>query len=121
MNAMTPHVTGRPRALFVVAAALVLAAWGAVVAAQTLPRLPDAIQIARADGSPGQVIFNHASHVDAARPACTTCHPREFRILKDTKRAAITHAEMEKGRRCGTCHDGKKSFGLDDCTMCHAS
>ncbi|MCX6544793.1 MAG: hypothetical protein NTV05_10325 [Acidobacteria bacterium] len=26
---------------------------------------------------------------------------------------------MKQGRACGACHDGKKSFGVDDCTMCH--
>jgi c(7)-type cytochrome triheme protein len=65
-------------------------------------------------------MFNHETHVDSSKPACTACHPREFRILKASRRAAITHADMEKGRNCGTCHDGKKAFAPDDdCASCH--
>jgi c(7)-type cytochrome triheme protein len=51
-----------------------------------------------------------------------TCHPRHFAILgrSATKRGVvITHAAMEQGASCGTCH-GKKAFDFQDCTMCHA-
>lgn len=104
-----------------IAGLIVAAAWCAGVAAASLPKLPGELAIARSADSPGQVTFNHASHVDAAKPACTGCHPREFRILKSkTAAAPIKHADMEKGRQCGKCHDGKTSFGIaDDCTMCH--
>jgi c(7)-type cytochrome triheme protein len=102
------------------ALALLLAGWGGALYANTL-RMPDALPLPRAAESPGQVIFNHASHVDADKPACTACHPREFRILKTTKRAPIRHADMEKGKQCGSCHDGKKAFAMDDCTTCHTS
>ena len=103
---------------------LILAAaamWCASVAAASLPKLPGELQIAKSADSPGQVVFNHVSHVDEAKPACTGCHPREFRILKSkTAGAPIKHADMEKGRQCGKCHDGKTSFNMtDDCTMCH--
>lgn len=90
--------------------------------AQSLQKLPDELKLAKSADSPGQVVFNHSTHVDAARPDCTTCHPRPFRILKTSTapREAITHERMEKGQQCGTCHDGKKAFALaDDCTMCH--
>lgn len=79
----------------------------------------------RGDGSPGVVTFRHESHVDAARPDCTTCHPRLFSIVKSAAfsaaPAAIRHADMERGRSCGFCHDGKKAHGLDDCETCHES
>jgi len=86
-----------------------------------MPRLPGRIRITRTADSPGQVVFNHASHVDANEPACTSCHPREFHILKASqRRAPITHADMDKGHYCGACHDGKKAFARDDdCTACH--
>ncbi|HEX2310460.1 MAG TPA: cytochrome c3 family protein, partial [Vicinamibacterales bacterium] len=98
--------------------------FGAIVAAtavaQDMPRLPGPIKMTRTGDSPGQVIFTHATHVDASAPACTTCHPREFRILKASpRRAPVTHAAMDKGRYCGACHDGKKAFALDDCAACH--
>ena len=97
------------------------AIWGAGVAAAALPKLPGELAIARSADSPGQVTFNHTSHVDEAKPSCTPCHPREFRILKaDAARTRILHANMEKGRQCGKCHDGKTSFNMtDDCTFCH--
>ena len=88
--------------------------------AQDLPRLPGPIKMTRTGDSPGRVLFTHATHVDASAPACTTCHPREFRILKvSSRRAPVTHAAMDKGRYCGACHDGKKAFALDDCAACH--
>ena len=101
---------------------LMLAARGAAVAAQaSLPRLPAALLLEKGTDSPGQVTFNHETHVDAEKPACTVCHSREFRILKTSRRTAITHTEMDKGKYCGSCHDGKKAFAMDDCTFCHQS
>lgn len=108
--------------------ARVLATAGAValataLAAQTLPKLPDGLALARSADSPGQVTFNHSTHVDAGRPDCTGCHPKPFPILKaapGVTRTPIVHAKMDKGQQCGACHDGKKAFALaDDCTLCH--
>jgi c(7)-type cytochrome triheme protein len=96
-----------------------LGGWATAVMAQSLPKLPAALVLLKGAESPGPVTFNHDTHVDSAKPACTNCHPREFRMLKTTKRVAITHPEMEKGKYCGSCHDGKKAFAMDDCTMCH--
>lgn len=95
--------------------------WCVSLTAASLTKLPGELAMARAADSPGQVTFNHVSHVDEAKPACTACHPREFRILKASAgRRPIRHEEMEKGRQCGKCHDGKTSFGMtDDCTLCH--
>ena len=89
-----------------------------------MPNLPKPYAFPQTGDSPGQVTFNHESHVDANAPSCTSCHPKAFRILKagatvDGK--TITHDAMTKGQACGTCHNGKKSFGFDDCTMCHRS
>jgi c(7)-type cytochrome triheme protein len=95
------------------------------VAAQSkMPKLPAPYQFAQTGDSPGKVTFNHASHVDESAPSCTSCHPKAFSILKAGAAAdgkAITHASMDKGQSCGACHNGKKSFGFDDCTLCHRS
>jgi c(7)-type cytochrome triheme protein len=113
-------VGGWRAAAGVVVTVLALSGFGALGEAQEIPRLPGPITMTRTAESPGAVAFNHETHVDPARPACTTCHPREFRILKASpRRAPITHAEMDKGRYCGTCHTGKKAFALDDCAACH--
>jgi c(7)-type cytochrome triheme protein len=94
------------------------------VAAQSLPRLPTTHVFLQTGDSPGKVSFNHETHVDASKPACTSCHPSLFRILKPGATAEgtpITHALMQKGRQCGACHNGKRAFGFDDCTICHRS
>jgi c(7)-type cytochrome triheme protein len=107
------------------AAVAVIAALAAVttVAAQSkLPKLPGPYEFAKTGDSPGTVTFNHASHVDEAAPSCTSCHPKAFSILRAGATAdgkPITHAAMEKGQSCGACHNGKKSFGFDDCSLCH--
>ncbi len=108
-------------AALVITAAIVVA--GAALA-QDLPKLPDALVLQRSSGSPGQVTFLHVSHM-GDRPDCTRCHPRLFSIAKKTPGKplaagrTITHADMEKGRQCGACHNGKAAFGFDDCTACH--
>lgn len=103
-----------------VVAALVL--WGTAVAGQSMPKLPDGLLLAKSADSPGQVTFNHFTHVDEANPACTRCHPSLFPILKSSPKPAYTHEVMAKGRLCGACHDGKKAFSLeDDCSGCHVS
>lgn len=114
---MTRRAPGRR--LATLAAALLLTA-GAALA--ELPRLPPEHLLARGADSPGPVAFRHESHVDQARPDCLGCHPGRFSILRGgegDRRAAITHAAMEKGAACGACH-GKAAFGFDDCTSCHA-
>jgi len=93
------------------------------LAAQTMPKLPDGLALSRSADSPGQVTFNHSTHVDTSRPDCTVCHPKPFPILKagpGVTRTPILHAKMDKGQQCGACHDGKKAFALaDDCTLCY--
>lgn len=105
-------------------AALVLAA--ALARAGDLPRLPKAIELPQGDDSPGKVTFNHDSHVDAAKPACLSCHPKLFPMLEGSAlpKGAITHEAMEKkGQACGACHGkGKTAFDFEDgCENCHAS
>ncbi|ABS26006.1 cytochrome c3 family protein [Anaeromyxobacter sp. Fw109-5] len=87
-----------------------------------LPRLPQALPLPQGAESPGEVTFRHDSHVDSAKPACASCHPRLFSILgrsAERRDRVVKHAAMEKGESCGACH-GKQAFGFDDCTMCHA-
>ena len=112
----------RPAAAAVAAAVLTVALVAAVAAQSKLPNLPAPHEFAQTGDSPGKVTFNHASHVDESAPSCTSCHPKAFSILKAGATAdgkPITHAAMDKGHACGACHNGKKSFGFDDCTLCH--
>lgn len=101
-----------------------LALAGVTAAQNRMPNLPAAYVMPQTGDSPGKVTFNHESHVDPAAPNCTACHPKLFKILKPGAAAdgkAITHAAMEKGQSCGACHNGQKSFAMDDCTLCHRS
>jgi c(7)-type cytochrome triheme protein len=96
---------------------------GAALAAD-LPKLPGKLKLPQSPDSPGVVTFNHDMHVDTSKAAgsCSTCHPRNFRILGKsaaTPAEAITHDKMKAGQSCGACH-GKQAFNFDDCTMCHA-
>ena len=107
-------------AAVVVLAALALV--GTACAQSKMPKLPAPYAFPQTGDSPGKVTFNHESHVDEAAPSCTSCHPKVFKILKAGATAdgkAITHDAMDKGQACGACHNGQKSFGFDDCTMCH--
>lgn len=64
----------------------------------------------------GSVIFSHEKHGSD----CDACHPKIF--LNDRKRhSPVTMQQMEKGRACGACHNGKKAFSVtSNCTTCHA-
>ncbi len=99
-----------------------LLATAAAAAPTKLPKLPVDYMFAQGDGSPGKVTFSHQSHVDAARPTCLACHPRTFRILetgRDITGQPLKHERFQAGGACGSCHDGKKAFGLDSCENCH--
>jgi c(7)-type cytochrome triheme protein len=111
--------TLRVTTCLVLGLALTLA--GAAAALNRMPKLPAALTLPQGGDSPGKVTFNHESHVDTARPDCTSCHPSLFSILKKgpgPDRKALTHDGMTKGQGCGSCH-GKAAFGFDDCAMCH--
>jgi len=97
----------------------------ALAAAQGLPKLPADANLPQGADSPGKVVFSHGSHVGMqAKPDCTSCHPKHAPILKAKTRTArepVTHAAMEKGKSCGSCHNGNTARGFEDCTMCHKS
>jgi len=118
--------------------AAVLTVLAGVARADGLPRLPKAIELPQGKESVGKVTFNHDTHVDAARPSCSACHPSTFSILGRSRAAAkdgagapsakpgarpMTHERMEKGEACGRCHGkGKAAFEFEDnCNNCHAS
>lgn len=112
--------TWLPAAVTTLLAALAIVATAA--AQSRMPKLPGPYVFAQTGDSPGAVTFTHASHVDEAAPSCTSCHPKAFSILKAGATAdgkPITHEAMNNGQACGACHNAKKSFGFDDCTLCH--
>jgi c(7)-type cytochrome triheme protein len=61
----------------------------------------------------GKVVFDGNTH---AASKCKDCHPTPFKMKKGAK---LTMADMKAGKSCGTCHDGKKAFGVKECAKCH--
>lgn len=64
------------------------------------------------------VVFSHDTHLAKNRD-CKTCHSAIFDLSRNR---TFTMADMERGQSCGTCHNGKKAFGVStskDCSKCH--
>lgn len=66
----------------------------------------------------GKVVFSHKFHIKQPGMAdnCKACHDSIFSIKKKVR---FTMADMDKGKSCGACHDGKKAFPLNECVRCH--
>ena len=85
---------------------------------------PSPIEIPMAEDSPGQVTFNHESHVDTSEPNCKGCHTGLFSIRSVSgSTAAPSAANRAIGHdQCGTCHNGDKAFNYEEnCDGCHIS
>ncbi len=64
----------------------------------------------------GDVVFSHANHLDKLKGDCKACH---YKIIS-AKEGHATMAQMEKGKTCGACHNGKKAFTVaGNCGNCH--
>lgn len=67
----------------------------------------------------GNVIFSHEAHVVTASLGCTQCHDKLYLTRGQHRKTSMM--EMQKGKSCGDCHDGKKAFGVkENCNNCHA-
>ena len=66
----------------------------------------------------GVVIFSHDAHVDGMNLKCQACHDKLYTNAKQHKK--ITMKQMQKGKSCGGCHNGKTAFSVQaDCAKCH--
>lgn len=66
----------------------------------------------------GDVIFSHDTHVDGMNLACADCHDKLY--LSKGQHKTVTMKQMQKGKSCGACHNGKKAFSVkSDCGKCH--
>jgi c(7)-type cytochrome triheme protein len=63
----------------------------------------------------GPVQFKHTVHLQK-KGECSTCHNKIFSTGANPR---VSMKAMEKGKSCGACHNGKKSFALSDCSKCH--
>ena len=92
-----------------------------LIAAEQLS-YPVPIEFAQGESSPGQVTFNHESHVDQSKPNCKSCHSELFRIrpAKSGTSAVDGNSAAAGHDQCGTCHNGDKAFNLEEsCDGCH--
>ena len=65
----------------------------------------------------GNITFSHHLHVTDKGFNCEKCHPAPFTMKKGAD--AITMADINAGKSCGTCHDGKTAFAASECGRCH--
>jgi c(7)-type cytochrome triheme protein len=95
---------------------LVLIAAVSVPAAVSGLSMPETVRIKPLEDRPAPPAarFSHWSH---NQYHCYSCHPSVF----PKKNKGFTHEEMEAGKFCGACHDGKRSWSLSDadCGLCH--
>jgi c(7)-type cytochrome triheme protein len=67
----------------------------------------------------GKVIFDGKNHADA-KVACLDCHSKIFKMKKGS--TTFTMADINAGKFCGKCHNGKRAFAANDkdnCEICH--
>jgi c(7)-type cytochrome triheme protein len=82
--------------------------------------VPDDLAFDRTAGAGGAAIFRHSTHLAFGGVRCVACHPAPFSILHPVRRTS--HDEMNAGRSCGSCHDGRSAFattGDQNCAVCH--
>ena len=64
------------------------------------------------------VVFSHDFHVKDLGLTCQKCHSGLY-ITKE-KDKPVTMAEMNQGKSCGACHNGKGAFNSKgNCSKCH--
>lgn len=94
--------------------ALLLAAVPAALQARWIR---DAVDL-RTDAT-GPVAFSHYRHLQAVGNNCPTCHNEIFHVLP-AKNPPFTMKQMEQGKSCGACHDGRRAFTVkENCGRCH--
>ncbi|MBT0662974.1 cytochrome C [Geobacter pelophilus] len=65
----------------------------------------------------GTLLFDHKFHLGLY--TCADCHNKYF-YAQSGKNPHVTMKQMEGGKSCGACHDGKTGFSVKgDCVRCH--
>ncbi len=99
--------------LFITAAVVLYAGIGTVYA------VPSGKTISFAGKGAGDVVFDGRNHADRGAK-CATCHPGLFKMKKGA--SPMTMRDMESGRSCGSCHNGRQAFAVNEssnCAKCH--
>ena len=67
----------------------------------------------------GKVTFDGKVHADA-KVKCLDCHSKIFKMKKGSTEMKM--ADINAGKFCGKCHNGKRAFASNDkdnCEACH--
>jgi c(7)-type cytochrome triheme protein len=93
---------------------VVLATGVVALAMPARVRIPRAAQH-RPSAPAAQARFSHPAHEPLR---CFQCHPGLF----PQAQLGFTHADMDRGRFCGGCHDGQRAAAVNKmtCETCHA-
>ena len=79
---------------------------------------PAVLRIPRRDPGPPafppRALFSHRAHQSFG---CYACHPGVF----PQALVGFTHGDMQEGKFCGRCHDGRTAFAIPGaaCARCH--
>lgn len=71
------------------------------------------------DAPMGKVTFDGKVHADTGLK-CLDCHSKIFKMKKGSTEMKM--ADINSGKFCGECHNGKKAFETnnpDNCVKCH--
>jgi c(7)-type cytochrome triheme protein len=64
----------------------------------------------------GEALFSHSVHLGKVDGDCKACHSK----IITGHDGRVTMAQMEKGKTCGACHNGKRAFTVaGNCGNCH--
>jgi c(7)-type cytochrome triheme protein len=66
------------------------------------------------------VVFSHEKHVSEKGLKCSGCHFQIFQMAQGSYKMDMS--KITKGDFCGKCHNGQKSFDVNDkknCIRCH--
>ncbi len=61
------------------------------------------------------VTFDHKAHISMNK--CNDCHTNLFPMKQGSSK--IRFADHGSNKYCYACHNGKRAFSWNDCTMCH--
>ncbi len=66
------------------------------------------------------VVFSHRDHCLKHKLKCGDCHYRQKIFPQAAKPLHLTMQDINNGKGCGYCHNGKLSFGTyGNCAKCH--
>jgi c(7)-type cytochrome triheme protein len=105
------------RSLALVLLGVLVSVSASVLAVPAEVRVPVVKEHGKAD-PPAPGVFSHWQHDQFL---CFTCHPSLF----PRARKGFTHDEMDEGKFCGACHDGRTASPTSGAratckTSCHA-